>query len=106
MGSVAPLPSRSPAATSKPAWEHGSTSALCKGTHGILGWGSTLLQVLPPGTADAPRLHLQLRASSFQHCGGREASSNTHSGMWVMAARQGSAPPCAGTWVGLKRMWE
>lgn len=48
MVSVAPWPSHSPTAASKLAWEQGSTSALCKGAHGIPGWGSTLLWVLPP----------------------------------------------------------
>lgn len=62
-----------------------------------------------PGAADMPRLHLQPRAPSLQHCGGREpaAASPRRRDLGQASQAQGSAPPRSGcgTWVWLKRMW-
>lgn len=72
-------PSCSPTTTSKPAWEDLSFTARVPIASQGGGGGRTLLQVLPPGAADALRLHLQPRASSFQRCSGRVAGIFQHS---------------------------
>lgn len=53
-----------------------------------------------PGAADMPRLHLQPRAPSLQHCGGREpaAASPRRWDLGQASQAQGSAPPRSWLW--------